>query len=85
MLEAKFADDPSVKLSFYNIIVQNLTASCLNLSYNLLVGNFNSYFFILPFVFGGTWETFRSGDYFFVVFVGADYSRGLWNYKIKQL
>ena len=38
---------------------------------------------MIPFVFWGTWGTFRSREHIFVA-VGADYSSWLQNYKITQ-
>ena len=40
---------------------------------------------LVPFVFGETWGTFKSGENVFVAFIDADYNQWLWNYiKITQ-
>ena len=42
MLEAKFADDPSAKFFFYNVIGQSAKVGCPSLTYDLFSQNINS-------------------------------------------
>ena len=71
----------SLWAAVYDIIDQKKKAGCLSLSYNLLNWNLNSKHHSYSWEH---WEHSYQVNIFCVAFIGADYNRSLWIYKITR-